>query len=109
MNRCNRVYGMLGLAAKKGSIVSGGSACERELKNGAGGLVIIAGDAAANTRERYIRLANNRKMDYLVFGACGELGRRIGRGERSVMIVTDRGLAFNICELLGFAAKITGV
>jgi len=96
---------LLGLAAKKGSIVSGGDACERALKKGAGGLLIIAGDAAGNTRDRFAGLSRGGKADLLVFGARGELGRRIGKGDRSVVLVTDKGLAFGILELLGLAEK----
>jgi len=107
--RCSRVYGLLGLAAKKGSVVSGGDACARALKNGAGGLMILAGDASANTRERFMRLAYGKNTDYIIFGACRELGRRVGKSERSVIIVTDKGLADSIRGQLDFAATITGV
>ena len=108
---------MIGLAAKKGSIISGSSACERELKNasapymlkkGKRGLLILSGDSAMNTKDKFLRLSYSKGIDYLIFGSGNELGRRVGRGERSVMIVTDEGLARAIRDLFGHAAEENG-
>ena len=106
--RCAKIYGLIGLAAKKGSVVSGGYACEKALKYGEDGMVILAGDSSENTRERFGRLSRNKGKELIVFGSRSELGRRIGKGERSVMILTDRGLARGIRVLLGFAADENG-
>ena len=111
------MYGLIGLAAKKGSIISGWGACERALKKSPGarvlpkgerGLLILAGDSALNTKEKFLRLSAGKRIDYLVFGSVAELGRRAGRGERSVIIVTDEGLARGIRELLGYVAEENG-
>lgn len=104
-SRCARIYGLLGLAAKKGSVISGSDACEGALKKGIGSLLILAGDSSANTKERFFRIVQkalpaDKTVEYVIFGNCFELGRRIGRGERSVMIVTDFGLSRGIFELL---------
>ena len=99
---------MLGLAAKKGSAVSGGSVCERALRRGTGELLILSGDSSGNTKERFMRLSQVKGIEYIVFGGKSELGRRVGRGERSVIIITDRGLARGIRVLLGFASDKNG-
>jgi len=99
---------MLGLAARKRSVVSGSAACENVSGCGPGSLLIIAGDAAENTKERFKRRSEVLGIKYVVFGARSELGRRVGRGERSVMIVTDGDIARGICVLLGFAANESG-
>ena len=96
------------MAAKKGSVVSGGNACERALKYGADGIMILAGDSSGNTRERFERLSRSKGMELIVFGSRSELGRYIGKGERSVAILTDRGLARGIRVLLGIAADENG-
>ena len=106
--RCVKTYNLLGLCAKKGSIISGGDACVNAIKKGASGLMILAGDSAGNTRDRFLRLTHGRDIQSMVFGSCSELGRRIGRGERSVMLVTDRGLKREICALLGIAVTENG-
>ena len=107
-SRCERVYGLIGLAAKKRSIVSGGNACERVLKYGAGGTMIIAADASANTKGKFIRLSCINNMRYIIFGSRSKLGCRAGKGERSVLIITDEGLARAIRVLLGFADDENG-
>jgi len=112
-----KAYGLIGLAAKKGSVVSGWSACESELRKipkarqsgkGKRFLVLLAGDSANNTKEKFMKLSMDRGVDYIVFGSCSELGRHIGKGERSILIVTDEGLARGIHELLRFVADENG-
>ena len=112
-----KIYGLIGIAAKKGSIISGWSACTRELqKMRTGGtyicddrtILILAGDSAANTKKEFSRLSFGKCIDCLVFGSCSELGRRIGKRERSVMIVNDKGLARGIRQLLCIEADDNG-
>ena len=108
--RCMKIYGLLGLAARKGSVTSGSEACLHAIKNNAVGLLILAGDSAHNTRERFIRLSGDIGMGHIVFGSCSELGRRIGKEDRSVLLVTDNNLAHGIYTLLGIAdGEKTGV
>jgi ribosomal protein L7Ae-like RNA K-turn-binding protein len=133
-----KIYGLLGIAAKKGSVVSGSDACIRALREAgnkkgatgspgapgnrktgsmaidsasgeyAKGLMVLAGDSSANTRQTFMRLAGDRDLDILLFGARSELGRRVGKGARSVMIVTDKGLARSIRALMGSAVLENG-
>jgi ribosomal protein L7Ae-like RNA K-turn-binding protein len=103
-----KVYGMLGLAAKKGSAVSGREACERAIKSGVAGLLVLAGDCAANTKKELYRIADGSNVDGVVFGACSELGRRIGKKKRSAVVVTDVNLARGILLLLGIAVNEYG-
>ena len=107
-SKCEKVYGLLGLAAKKGAIVSGGSACERALKNDARYLMILAADASTNTRDKFLRYAWGKTAGHIIFGTRYELGRRVGMGVRSVVLVTDEGLARGICDLLGFSDDENG-
>ena len=106
--RCAKVYGLLGLAAKKGVVVSGGNACERALKYTVGGIMILAADASGNTKAKFIRLSITKNIPYMVFGSRSELGRRVGTGERSVMVLTDQGFARAIRVLLGFSDDENG-
>ena len=108
---------MIGLAAKKGAVASGTEACERELRKISGeklkkrsecALLILAGDSSKNTKDKFVRMSIDQGIEYIVFGTCSELGRRIGKGERSVMIVTDVGLARGIRRILEFVADENG-
>ena len=106
--RCAKVYGLIGLCAKKGSVVSGADACENAIRNGVDGIMILAGDSSGNTKQKFIRLSQDKGVEYIIFGSCSELGRRIGRGERSVMIINDRGLSREIRVLLGLVGAENG-
>jgi len=99
-NRSSGVYGLLGLAAKRGAVVSGQEACAKAIRNKVSGLMILAADSSANTRERFINLSNENGGDYAVFGSQSELGKRIGKADRSVLIVTDLNFARGISAIL---------
>jgi ribosomal protein L7Ae-like RNA K-turn-binding protein len=103
-----KIYGMLGLAARKRSVISGWSACESARGCGPGSLMIIAGDCAAGTKEKFVRRAGALNIRHVIYGDRSELGRRIGRGDRSVAIVTEGDIARGICALFGFAAAENG-
>ena len=109
-NRCAGVYGLIGLAARKGSVASGWEACERALKNGTDGFLLLAGDSAAGTKEHFKRFVSPSGDNYAIFGTAGELGKRTGNGKRSVIFITDNNIKRGICVLLGIAdGNITGV
>jgi len=125
--RCARVYALIGFAAKKGSLVSGSAACEQAIRSGRKGLAVLSGDSSAGTRGKFAQLlaatgggqgtgqggeAGNGPRSqpgsgpgYVVFGSSGELGRRAGKGGRSILLITDTGLSGGILELLGIAHK----
>ena len=104
----NKVYGLLGLAAKSGSVVSGGNTCERLLKGSKSQLVVLAEDASENTREKFLRLAAQKEIETRIFGTCDELGKYIGKEIRSVLIITDRSFAKRILELMDSALRKNG-
>ena len=49
----NKVYSMLGLAAKAGKIASGEFMTERSVKDGSACLVVVATDASDNTKKNF--------------------------------------------------------
>jgi ribosomal protein L7Ae-like RNA K-turn-binding protein len=102
---CDRIYGLLGLAARKRSIVSGGGQCEREIERcpvltGGELTLLIANDASENTFRKFSKAASRKGMEYRVFGTCAGLGARTGKSGRSVMIVTDRSLSLAVRTLI---------
>jgi len=98
-----KAYGLLGLAARKRSVLSGGGVCERFLRDGKGAgpgaaargrsLVLVAADASEQSRERIGILAQKAGATLRVFGDKASLGAHIGKAERSAAIVTDESLA----------------
>ena len=104
----SKVYGLLGLAAKSGAVVSGSGACERFLRKSTTPLVVVAEDSSVNTREKFQRAAKNREAEIRVFGTCDALGKYIGKESRSILIITDRGFAKSIMDLMDCALRKNG-
>lgn len=97
---------LLGLAQKAGKLVSGQDSVERALMANKIYLVIVSEDASDNTRKRFLDSANFRNIPIIFFGMSGELGKCIGKSERKVLGITDKGLAI---ELLKRLKMLTGV
>ena len=104
----NKVYGLIGLAAKAGALVSGGNTCEDAIQKGKAKLVVIAGDSADNTKDKFYRTAINRGVEVRVFGLCDDLGKHCGKGSRSVLTITDDGFANRLIALIDESSRING-
>ncbi len=96
----DKVYSMIGLAAKAGSIVSGEFSTEKAVKNGKARLVILASDASENTRKHFSDMCTYRSIPFYVYGKKEELGHAIGKEMRVNLAVTDKGLSDSIQKLL---------
>lgn len=94
--RNDKALSTLGLAARSRNAVSGGFASEEAIKSGKAHLVIIAADASDNTRKKYRNMCEFYKVPYHLYGTKDELGRAVGKEERSVVAVKDAGLADSI-------------
>ena len=97
----DKVLSMLGLAERSRNVVSGGFATEQAVKSGKAGLVIIAEDASGNTRKKYSNMCDFYKVPCAIHGTKDVLGHSMGKGERSVLAVTDEGFANSIRKHLG--------
>ena len=82
---------LLSIAAKAGFIRSGSFAAMESIRSGEAKLVIISEDASENTKKKFTDKSNHYKVRYLICGMMDELGRLIGKDERSVLVVTDSG------------------
>ncbi len=89
----NKVYGLLSIAAKAGKVKSGELAAAEQIQGGRARLVLIAADASDNTKDRFVSLCRGRHIAAYGYGTKEELGHSIGKAERSVLAVTDEGLA----------------
>lgn len=92
----NKAAAMIGLAMKAGRIAGGEFAAERAMKTGEAELLILSEDASHNTVRKFEGMAAYRKIPVVRFLGKTELGRIVGKGERSVLAVTDEGFAQNI-------------
>lgn len=96
----NKVYGMLGLAARGRNLVSGEFATEKAIKDGKAMLVIVAEDASDNTKKRFGDKCSYYEVPINTYGTKEELGRAIGTAERSSIALLNEGLAHTITGYL---------
>ena len=96
----NKALSMISIAAKAGKVVGGGFLCEKAIQEGNACLIIIAQNAAKNTRKKFTDKCTYYKVPYVIFGDSDVLGNRIGKESRMTLAITDMGLAKQIANKL---------
>lgn len=96
----NKVYSMLGLAAKAGKLASGDGVCEKYIRSGKGKLVIVAQDASLNTKKKYSDMSKFKDVNFRCFGQKELIGKSIGKVQRAVIVLLDENFAKKILELV---------
>jgi len=84
---------------KAGRLTSGEVGCESALKGKKAKLIILAEDASENTKTKFTNSAKFYAVDLIIYGNKSELGYALGKGERSVVAVTDQGFAAKFKEM----------
>ncbi len=97
----NKVFSLLGFASKSGNIASGDNTVLNEIRKGSVYLVIIAGDASANTKKKFTDKSNSYGIESIIFSNSQELSRAIGKQNRTVIAIKEDNFAKKIKELLG--------
>lgn len=96
----DRVYSLLGLAKKAGQLFAGDETCERTVKSGKAVLVIVAGDASENTKDKFKSMCNYRNVCYREYGEKPGLGKCIGKEIRSVISVLSNDFKNGLLKLI---------
>ncbi|QJC52244.1 50S ribosomal protein L7ae [Paenibacillus albicereus] len=89
----NKALSSLGMAMRAGKVLTGDDTVLRAVRQGKAALVLVAADASANTLKKY----RDKCSSYGVFMAEAfsrdTLGHALGKEERVVVAITDRGFA----------------
>lgn len=88
-----KIESYLGLARRAGKIVSGYQTCIHTINKGSIKLLIVASDAADNTKERFEGLCSRYGVEFIVFGTVDELSEMTGFTGRGIYGITDRNFA----------------
>lgn len=96
----NKIFALLGLAARGRNVVSGEFSTENSIKDGSAVLVIVAEDASDNTKKRFRDKCSFYKVPIYTYGTKEELGHAIGKGERSSAALINEGLARTVKKYL---------
>lgn len=86
----NNIAFALGLAQKAGKLASGDVAVRIAVKSGKAKLLLVAADAAPNSKKDMYYLAEMAGIPVLELLNRDELGAAIGKAKRTAVAVTDR-------------------
>ncbi len=89
----DKVYGLLSVAMKAGSVASGAFAAGQAIGSGKAFLAVIAEDASGNTKKKFKNSCEYYQVPFIEFGKKEQLGHCIGKDERSILAVTNESLA----------------
>jgi ribosomal protein L7Ae-like RNA K-turn-binding protein len=98
-NIIEKFFSLLGLCQKAGKLVSGSMLCENTIRSGKAQLIIISHEASEATMERFLGLSQRYKVELLVVGTQEQLGRSIGKHNRTVLAILDSGFKDMLLKL----------
>lgn len=96
----NKILTLLGFAQKSGNLVTGENTCEIFLKKKQIVLLIVSEDVSENTLKKMIGHARKYGVPLYQYGKREELSIAIGKANRAVIGIKDRGFAKKLAELL---------
>ena len=99
-NDIKQIYSLIGLCQKAGYVKAGEFQTEKFVKAGMAVLVIVAGDASANTKKKFKNMSEFYKVPYYEFGNKDDLGYFIGCELRASLCITNKGLSDKIISKL---------
>lgn len=95
----DRFLKFLGLTRKSGNLIAGANLSETALKRGKLSLIILAADASDGTKHKFQAMAEFNKVEIIETATMDELGYAIGKGQISVIGVTDQRMSKKLKEL----------
>ncbi|NLK73439.1 MAG: 50S ribosomal protein L7ae [Clostridiales bacterium] len=96
----DKVFRLLGLAKKSGSLISGYNTCIHYLDKNKVKLLIIAEDASDNTKGKFTELAVRKNITYFIWGNKDDLSHWVGMENRSVLGIINENFASAIISEL---------
>ena len=97
----NKVYGMLGISAKAGKVVAGTDIVIENMKRKKVSLVVVAEDASEKTKKEMIFNGNKFNVEIIFFGDIDSNSKAIGKSNKAIIGILDKGLAESIKKLIG--------
>lgn len=92
----NKIYGLLGICAKAGDIVSGTDITIETIEKKKAKLVIVAKDCSEKTIKNIKFDCDKNNVPVYVFGTIDEISKSIGKNNRGVLAIKNENLAKEI-------------
>ena len=96
----NKIYGLLGLCARAGNIVSGMDAVSDDIQKNKVRLVIIATDSSEKTKNNIKYLANKKNVPVITIGTIKENSKVIGKENKAIIGIKDKNIAEGINKII---------
>lgn len=96
----NKVYGLLGICAKSGKLISGTDIILENLAKKKVSLVIVAEDASEKTIKNIKYYCEKENVELLIYGNIEENSKSIGKHNRAIIGILDKNLAFAIQKVI---------
>lgn len=87
----DKFFSLLGLCQKAGKLASGSVQCDKAIRSGKVSLVIVSNEASEMTLKQFEHLCKTKNTQLIAAGSKEELGRAVGKGNRTVLAVLDEG------------------
>lgn len=95
----NKFLGFLGLTKKSGNLIEGYNKCEEYIKRSKPALLILSKEVSQNTRKKFIKYCEEKKIPSIKDIDKYSLGMALGREEISVLIIKDKRMADKLLDL----------
>lgn len=89
---------MLGISAKAGKVVSGTDIVIEKMKKKQVKLVIVAQDASEKTKKEMLFKCNEYNVQIIFCGDIDSNSKAIGKSNRAIIGILDKGLADSIIK-----------
>lgn len=102
----NKALSGLGLAMRAGKLVTGDEIVLKAIRSAEAKLVILAGDASANTQKKYRDKCGTYKVPLMVGFDREVLGSSVGKPERVVLALIDQGFADMVRKAIAKTSEV---
>lgn len=100
VTREQRIMNLLSMAQRARRIVSGAFAVEQAMQGRKAELLIMAADAAEESKNKMITIADKYKVPYIEALDREMLGSCLGKEYRAAAAITDTGFAVQLKKLM---------
>ena len=95
----NKIWGLVGLAARARKICFGADSVEQEIKKKKVMLVLIAQDSSDRTKTKFQNLCKENNVKSLIIGDIDTLSKSIGKQNKAIVGIKEENLAKQIIKV----------
>ena len=95
----NKILGLIGLAARARKLCFGADSVEEKTKKGKVKLLIIAEDASNRTKDKFIKLTEEKNIPIIIKEKIETLSKAIGKSNKAIIGIEDINLSNEIQKI----------